>query len=159
MINEVDEDDFLTHGVLVRRVLAWLVDMALIGLGMAVLYVVVMLFGLLTLGLGLVLLGALPCAPPLYNFLFLLTRRSATPGQVLLGLCVRRDDDLGPPTPLQALLSTAGFYLTLATGVIWLAAALFTVRRRTLHDMFAGLVMVRTDSLTSFDGSWNMHSA
>jgi uncharacterized RDD family membrane protein YckC len=154
-----NQDDLLTQGVVMRRVIAWLVDVTLIGVGMAMLYVLVLLFGLMTLGLGFALLGALPCLPPLYNFLFLLTPWAATPGQLLLGLCVRRDDDFGPPTALQALLSTVGFYLTLATGMIWLVVALFTVRRRTLHDMFSGLVVVRTDALTSFEGSWNMRSA
>ena len=44
---------------------------------------------------------------------------SATPGQQALGLVVRRDDDLGPPTLAQAFVFTLVFYVTLAaTGMM-----------------------------------------
>ena len=51
--------------------------------------------------------AALPAVPFLYHFLSLLRPASATPGQALMGLTVRRDPDLGPPTGLQALIFTA----------------------------------------------------
>ena len=69
---------------------------------------------------------------------------SATPGQAMFGLMVRRDDDLGPPTLAQAVISTLVFYLTLATSGLLLLVALFTERKRTLHDLVSGLVVVRT---------------
>ncbi len=75
--------------------------------------------------------------------LFLAGPLSATPGQSMLGLIVRRNDDFGQPTRLQALVSTLLFYLTLATSGLLLLVALFTVRRRTLHDLLSGLVVVR----------------
>jgi uncharacterized RDD family membrane protein YckC len=150
------EDDLLTEGVPTLRVVAWLIDLALIAVIIGVLFVMLFTFGLLTLGLALPLLFTLPVVPPLYHFLSLLTHSSATPGQRMVGLTVRRDDDLGRPTPLQSLLSTAGFYLTMATGFIWFFVALLTVRRRTLHDMLAGLVVVRSDGLARLHSSWNM---
>jgi len=150
------QDDFLTMGVVSRRVWAWLIDACLIGLLAGTLLLVFLTFGLLTLGLGLPLLGLLPLVPLLYHFLFLAGPAAATPGQQALGLVVCRNADLGRPTPFQALVSTLGFYLTLAAGVIWLAVALLTVRRRTLHDMFAGLVVVRARALTRTAGSWNI---
>jgi uncharacterized RDD family membrane protein YckC len=120
-----------------------------------------LLFGLLTLGLGLPLLGALPFVPFFYHWLFVAGRASATPGQQALGLVVRRNDDLGRPTPLQAVVFTLIFYLTLATTGLLLLFALFTVRHRTLHDLASGLVVVRshrlqTAALTGGPGSWNM---
>jgi uncharacterized RDD family membrane protein YckC len=81
---------------------------------------------------------------------------SATPGQQALGLAVRRNDDLGPPSFAQAFVYTLVFYLTLATLGWLLLIALFTVRHRTLHDLASGLVVVRARALTGGFGSWNM---
>jgi uncharacterized RDD family membrane protein YckC len=150
------QDDYLTLGVLSRRIWAFLIDSVLITLIVGVLYVIFLLFGLLTLGLGLPLLGVLPMAAPAYHFLFLAGPGSATPGQALMGLRVVRNDDLGRPTVAQALASTIGFYLTLATGAVWLLVALITTRRRTLHDLLANVVVVRTRALTAPAGYWNM---
>jgi uncharacterized RDD family membrane protein YckC len=157
MIDAADlQDDLLTSGVMSRRVWAWLIDLLLIGITASAFFVVFFLFGLLTLGLGLPLLSLLPLVPLLYNFLFLAGPSAATPGQQMMGLVVCRDSDFGRPTPLQALLSVIGFYVTLATGAIWMAVALLTVRHRTLHDMFSGLVVVRAKALTAGVWSWNM---
>ena len=84
------------------------------------------------------------------------TSLSATPGQALLGLVVRRNDDLGRPDLLEALISVVGFYVTLALGAIWLIVALVTRRHRTVHDLLAGLVVVRVDALTPAGPAWNM---
>jgi uncharacterized RDD family membrane protein YckC len=155
-MNPIDEY-LLTEGVLIRRVFAWLIDVLLIGLICVALWFALMLFGLVTLGLGLPLLGILPFVPFCYHMLFLAGPASATPGQSALGLVVRRNDDLGRPTPVQALVSTLLFYATLATSGLLLLIALFTVRRRTLHDLISGLVVVRTRALTGSPASWNMH--
>ena len=88
-------------------------------------------------------MAILPAVPFLYHFLSLLRASTATPGQSIMGLTVRRDADLGPPTGLQALIFTVVFYLTLATSGLLLLIALFTVRHRTLHDLASDLVVVR----------------
>jgi uncharacterized RDD family membrane protein YckC len=150
------DDDWLTDGVLVRRVFGFLIDVLLIGLILLALGIAGTLFGVLTLGLGLPLLGILPFVPFAYHFLFVASRAAATPGQQALGLAVRRNDDLGRPTPLQAFIYTLVFDLTLATTGLLLLVALFTVRRRTLHDLASGLVVARTRALTPGFGSWNM---
>jgi uncharacterized RDD family membrane protein YckC len=150
------DEDLLIEGVLTRRVFAWLIDVLLIMLICVALWFALVLFGLLTLGLGLPLLGILPFVPLCYHVLFLAGPASATPGQQALGLIVRRNDDLGRPTPVQAVVSTLLFYVTLATSGLLLLVALFTVHRRTLHDLLSGLVVVRTRALTRGLGSWNM---
>jgi uncharacterized RDD family membrane protein YckC len=150
------DEDLLIEGVLTRRVFAWLIDVLLIALICVALWFALVLFGLLTLGLGLPLLGILPFVPFCYHMLFLAGPPSATPGQSALGLIVRRHDDLGRPTPVQALVSTLLFYVTLATSGLLLLVALFTVHRRTLHDLLSGLVVVRSRALTRGLGSWNM---
>src|SRR6185369_1855396 len=101
----VRDEDFI-EGVLTRRCFAWLIDLMLIAVIFAALWTVLFIFGLLTLGLGFAAMAVLPAVPFLYHFLSLLRYASATPGQVLLGLTVRRDADLGPPTGLQALIFT-----------------------------------------------------
>ena len=83
-------------------------------------------------------------------------QQPATPGQQVLGLVVRRDDDLGRPTPVQVFVYTLIFYLTLAATGLLLLVALVTVRHRTLHDLASGLVVVRARALTRGFGSWNM---
>ena len=149
-------EGLLTDGVLTRRVLAWFVDLAMIGVIVAVMWAVLFTFGIMTLGLGMPLLGLLPFGPFLYHFGFLAGPMSATPGQALFGLIVRRNDDLGPPTALQAVVSTLGYYLTLATSGLLLLVALVTVRRRTMHDLISGLVVVRSRALTLPHDSWHM---
>jgi uncharacterized RDD family membrane protein YckC len=136
-------DEAFIEGVMARRVLAWLIDVVLIAVLVSVLWVFLFMFGLLTLGLGFGAMAVLPAIPFLYHFLSLLRTASATPGQALLGLTVRRDVDLGPPTGLQALIFTVVFWLTLATSGLLLLVALFTVRHRTLHDLASDLVVVR----------------
>ncbi len=142
----IDEAPLL-DGVLFRRVCAWLIDLLLAGGIAAVLWVVLVGFGLLTLGLGLPLLGLLPVVPLAYHILFVAGGGSATPGQAMMDLCVRRDQDLGRPSLLQAVLFTAGLWLTLGAGMVWLAAALLTTRHRALHDLASGLVVVRARAL------------
>ena len=138
----VRDEEFI-EGVLTRRCLAWLIDVMLIAVILSALWTVLFLFGLLTLGLGFAAMAVLPAVPFLYHFLSLLRFSSATPGQAIMGLTVRRDVDLGPPTGLQALIFTVVFYLTMATSGLLLLVALFTVRHRTLHDLASDLVVVR----------------
>jgi uncharacterized RDD family membrane protein YckC len=74
----------------------------------------------------------------------------------LLGITARRDTDLGRPMLVQACVFTAGLYLTLAAGAVWLLVALVTRRHRALHDLASGLVVVRTRALTRLGGYGNM---
>jgi uncharacterized RDD family membrane protein YckC len=143
-------ESLLTEGVLTRRLLGWVLDVLLLCVLGAVLTVLVIAFGLLTLGLGFHLWPALTLLPFVYHMGFLLSGLSATPGQAAMGLAVVRNDDLGPPTGAQALVFTLGFYVTLAAGVIWLGVALLTLRHRALHDIVAGLVVVRRQVLPTY---------
>ncbi|HEY7578870.1 MAG TPA: RDD family protein [Acetobacteraceae bacterium] len=150
------DDGWLTAGVMTRRIFAWLLDVLLVGLVLVALCFVLLLFGILTLGLGMPLLGVLPFVPFCYHLFFAASTACATPGQQALGLAVRRNDDLGPPSFAQAFVYTLVFYLTLATTGLLLLIALFTIRHRTLHDLASGLVVVRARALTGGFGSWNM---
>jgi uncharacterized RDD family membrane protein YckC len=155
------QDDLLAQGVLSRRFAAWWVDLLLIGIATAVFFTAGLTFGLLTFGLGWHVLGFVPVVPFCYHWLTLASPMSATPGQAMMGLIVRRNEDLGRPTMAEALASVLLFYLTLAIFCPLLLLALFTVRKRTPHDMLSGLVVIRrraldTPILTQAPGSWNM---
>jgi uncharacterized RDD family membrane protein YckC len=153
-------DDLLTGGLLTRRVVAWVLDAILIsaiGLGI---WLVLAALTVVTLGLGAPLFALLALLPPFYGFLSLMTALQASPGQAMMGLIVVRDADLGEPTALQALVYIAGYWITMAAGVIWTAVAVVTTRHRTFHDMLAGLVVVRRSALrshlTADVQGWNM---
>jgi len=147
----------LTWHVLRRRIAAALVDLLLCGLAIGAFVLFGLVLGVLTLGLGFGLLALLPLIPVLYHWFFI-ARMSATPGQRLMGLALRRNDDLGPPEGVQALVWALGFALTLTLtfGLLWLAVVLLTERKRALHDIVAGLVVVRAATLTGSPLSWNM---
>jgi uncharacterized RDD family membrane protein YckC len=150
------QDELLTRGVMLRRMVAWVIDIVFAALIAGALWGMFLVFGILTLGLGLHLLALVPLVPFLYNMLTLASPLSGTPGQRMMGLMVRRDDDLTRPTLVQAAISTLFFYVTLAATGLLLVIALFTRRHRTLHDIFSGLVVVRTQALTPPAGFWNM---
>ena len=155
-----DQDDYLTAGVMFGRCVAFCVDAFCIGLLWLLSAWVLGMFGVLTLGLGFGLWPVLAWLPFCYHLLSLLGSNSATPGQRMLGLTVRRDDDLGPPTLAQAAVSTVLFYVSLGFSGLPLLLALFTIRRRTPHDLLSGLVVVRRralESLTPSPGPWNMY--
>jgi uncharacterized RDD family membrane protein YckC len=139
-------EDQLTTGVRTRRCLGWLIDLTLVVLIVWTAWWTLALLGILTFGLGWMLMGLLPLIPFAYHTLFLTGTLSATPGQRLFGLIVRRDADLGPPAFPQAIVSTLVFYVTLATSGLLLLVALFTEHKRTLHDIVSGLVVVRTSA-------------
>lgn len=151
-----EDDDYLTEGVLTRRCIAWCLDMVLIGVLVSALWFALFTFGVVTLGLGMPLLGVLPVAPFLYHFGFLASW-GATPGQSVCGLAVRNNNDLEAPSGGQALVFTLAYYLTFAlSGGLLLICALFTIRRRALHDLLSGLVVIRSRALTPPTRSWNM---
>ena len=146
----------LAEGTIVRRILAFVADGVIVVVITKALAVPLFMLGILTLGLAMPLLHVLPFIAPLYNFLSLLTRLSATPGQALFGLSVRDHMTLAPPGALAALAWTAGFYASLALSGIPFALAIFNTRHRTLHDMLSGLVVVRARALTGWLGASNM---
>ena len=78
--------------------------------------------------------------PALYYVLFW-TTVGQTPGMALLGLRLLRSDGgkVGPVTALKRFLAVTLSMLTLGVGFLMV---LVTERRRTLHDLLAGTVVV-----------------
>ena len=156
----VMEEELLTSGLLTRRVFAWFVDLFLLGILFKTFWLMMAAFTVLTFGFGAPLFALLAFLPTLYGFISLMTPMQASPGQALFGLIVVRDADLGPPTPLQALVYIIGYTITMMLGVIWTFVAVLSSRHRTLHDMLSGLLVVRRSALriklTGGAPRWNM---
>lgn len=138
-----DADDMLTDGVLARRILAWLIDAALIGVAMAAWLGFATGFTVLTLGLGVGVYGMLPAIPLAYSWVSVASPLSATPGQALAGLVLVDNDSFARPTMVQALLWIVGYWLTLGLLCLLFFLAIFTLRKRCLHDILAGVVVLR----------------
>ncbi len=149
-------DEMMTGGTRSRRIFGFLIDGLIVLVLWKLCALALLLFGILTLGLGMPLLGLLPFLPAIYNFVFLLSPLSATPGQAMLGLIVRRNDNLGPPTGFAAIIWVLGFYVSWALSGVPFLLALFSQRRRTLHDIASGLVVVHARALTGGAGFVNM---
>jgi len=87
------------------------------------------------------LFGLIPLA---YHTLLLSGRRSATWGMRCFDVELRSITGERPGF-LQALAQTALFYITIGvTCSLILLFVLFNRRKRTLHDLLAGTVLVRT---------------
>ena len=128
-------------GVLSRRMLAFLVDMVLLSAVMAVLWV----FNLLTFGLFSLVIGLLwPAIIVAYAAWRIGGADGATYGMRLFGLQVRSWDGR-PASVLQAAIMAIVFLVTVpATSGLVLLVALFADRRRCLHDMLSGVIVVNT---------------
>lgn len=142
--------DWRYEEVAVRRVFAYVIDVAIVGLLMAVALFAGVVLTVLTLGLTGPLLGLVSFAVILvgYSALLIGGPRSATFGMRLLGIEVRRLDG-GRPDYLLAGVSVVLFYvLHVATSWLLLLVALFNRRRRLVHDFLCGTVVVRSDPAT-----------
>jgi uncharacterized RDD family membrane protein YckC len=132
-------------GVIWRRTLAYFIDLCFIGVLAVLFWIIfavlwVVSFGLLAPVLWF-LFGLIPLA---YHTLLLSGRRSATWGMRCFDVELRSVTGERPGF-LQALAQTALFYITVgATCSLILLFVLFNRRKRTLHDLLAGTVLVRT---------------
>jgi uncharacterized RDD family membrane protein YckC len=134
----------LFDGVLWRRFAAYLIDGVCIGLiavavSVPILLLTMLSFGLLAPGLWF-LFGLIPLA---YHTLLVGGPHAATFGMRALDIELRSSNGARPGY-LQALAHAALFYLTVgATASLILLFALFNRRKRTLHDVLTGMLMVR----------------
>ncbi len=140
----LSQPQFYRH-IILRRFLSFLVDLSILGVlvsgaVVALLMAKIVTFGLLSLpfalGVGLV--------PLVYYTLLLGGPAAATPGMRIVGLELRSWDN-GRPDHAQALLRTVLHYATLLTLTpLVLVVMVFNDRRRALHDILSGTVMVNS---------------
>ncbi len=128
----------LFDGVILRRVFAYLIDVAILLGVTGFLWVLVVL----TLGMLAALAAILtPLIPLAYHTLLIGGPDSATIGMRMTGVHVRRLDG-GAPDYLQAGLLTLLFYASMALTGLLLIVAFFNERGRCLHDYLSGTVIV-----------------
>ena len=132
-------------GVIGKRIIAFFVDAIIILLLTAVAAILVLVFGVITLGLGWLLLPIVfPIVGLGYNALTVGGPNSATVGQRLMGLEMRMWFG-GKVTPLIAAFHALLFWVSLYTLLGWLVNVLWAVfdpGKRCLHDILAGVVVI-----------------
>jgi uncharacterized RDD family membrane protein YckC len=142
----------LFRGVLTRRVFAFLIDLIVISIPVIVACVFIAVFGLVTLGLGWVLFWLVSPASVIWALIYygatLGGSHSATIGMRVMNLEVRTW--YGAPCyfvlgAMQAVM----FWVTVSflTPLI-LLVGLFNGRRRLLHDIILGTVVIDSSART-----------
>jgi uncharacterized RDD family membrane protein YckC len=134
----------LFEGVLTRRAIAFIIDMAIIGLVATLIAIVGMVLGFLTLGLGwLALPIVIPLAVLCYYAVTLGSPMRATVGMQLMDLVLT--PTRGPPLDgWKILIHPLVFWITV--WIAWpisLLVALLTPRREMVQDLIAGTLMLR----------------
>jgi uncharacterized RDD family membrane protein YckC len=134
----------LFEGVLTRRVMAFVLDMIIIGALLMIVSIVGLIAGFFTFGLSwLALLVVIPLAIVLYYGATLGSARRATLGMQMMDIVLT-------PTREQVLNGGLAFVHALLFWVtVWISwpisllIALLTPRRQMVHDLVAGTLMVR----------------
>lgn len=133
-------------GVRTRRVFAFLLDYLIVGLLLIPFAILVFLLGILTLGLGWMLFGILaPAVALIYIWNTLGGPHQATTGMRMMGIRLDRLDG----QPIGGMTAVVHSVLFWAGNVILtpliLLVTLFADRKRALHDLLLGTVVIRTD--------------
>ena len=127
-------------GVRTRRVMAVCVDFVLVSLLVTVVWLVALV---LTLGLAIFFLPPLwPIVAFFYNGLTVSGPRMATPGMRLMDLEMRMNDDGARVPFLNAAVQAVLFYVSWCFPPVFLVS-LVDAEKRCLHDIIAGVVIVR----------------
>lgn len=138
-------DDWrLYQGVRTRRMVAFLIDYAIVGLLLIPFAILVAIFGLITLGIGWALFSILfPAVALAYIWNTVGGPRQATVGMRIMDIRLERLDG----KPIDGLLAVVHSVLFWAANVVLtpliLLATLFLDRKRTVHDLLLGTVVVR----------------
>jgi uncharacterized RDD family membrane protein YckC len=134
----------LFEGVLPRRVIAFFIDMMLIGVLTLALSFVGLIAGFLTFGLAwLALVVVLPLAILAYYAMTLGSSRRATIGMQMMDIVLTPTRG-APLDGWLAVIHAVLFWVTVwISWPVSLAVALFTPRQQMVHDLIAGTLMVR----------------
>jgi len=127
-------------GVRTRRILALVLDLVLVSFLAAAIWLALLI---LTLGLSLILLPPLyPLVAFFYNGLTVSSAKMATPGMRAMDLEMRMVDTGARVPFVNAAAQALFFYLSWFFPPIFLVS-LVDSEKRCLHDIFAGVVLVR----------------
>lgn len=132
----------LFEAVIWKRCVAFVIDVIIIAFLWVIAVVAVTILGVLTLGLAWLLFGLIfPTIGLGYNALTIGGPNSATIGQRVMGLTVPMWYG-GKVTPLIAAFHALLFWFSLVIFFPILLWAFFDQRKRCLHDILAGLLVI-----------------
>jgi uncharacterized RDD family membrane protein YckC len=136
----------LFEGVLARRIVAFCVDFLVIAAPIVLGAMFIFAFGIVTLGLGWALYWLLPAASVIWALVYfgvtLGGPRSATIGMRVMDLEMRTWYGAPAYFLLGAVHAVAYWVTVSALTPLILLVALLNRRRRTLHDMLVGTIVV-----------------
>jgi uncharacterized RDD family membrane protein YckC len=136
----------LFEGVLARRVVAFLIDFIIIAIPVVVAAMFIFAFGIITLGLGWALYWLLPAASVLWAIVYfgatLGSERSATIGMRVMDLEMRTWYGAPAYFVLGAVHAVAFWFTVSFFTPFVLLVAFFNERRRLLHDIMLGTVII-----------------
>jgi uncharacterized RDD family membrane protein YckC len=133
----------LFDGVIGRRVGAFIVDAIIIAVLTVIVWIALLVLGLLTFFLTWLLLGiAFPVVGLGYNALTVGGANQSTIGMRTMGIKVMMWHG-GAVTPIIAAFHALLFWVSLTVFCPILLWALFDRQKRCLHDILAGVVLVR----------------
>lgn len=140
-------DDWrLYAGVRTRRVMAFFIDYVIVALLTIPFAVVIFLLGIITLGLGWMLFAILvPLLALSYVALTMGGSKQATVGMQMMDIRLERTDGKRVD-PLLAVVHSVLFWAgNVILSPFILLATLVLDRKRTIHDLLLGTVVVRAD--------------
>lgn len=153
--NPVDSPE-LFEGILTRRVFAFIIDCVIMGFLVALIFLVAGVLGFLTFGLAWL---SIPLIVPV-TFIAYYAATLGSSSRATLGM--RAMDIVLTPTRDTRL---DGWLAMVHVVLFWISASiltpfivligLFTPRRQLLHDMVAGVLMVRRSPMVRH---WTSHS-
>src|SRR6478752_5937045 len=128
----------LFEGVLARRVVAFIVDFVIISIPVVLAAMFIFAFGIVTLGLGFALYWLLPSATVIWAIVYF----GATLGMRVMDLEMRTWYGAPAYFVLGAVHAVAFWFTVSFFTPFVLLVAFFNERRRLLHDILLGTVII-----------------
>jgi uncharacterized RDD family membrane protein YckC len=147
----------LFEGVLARRVIAFMIDFIIIAAPVVLAAMFIFALGILTLGLGFALYWLLSPAAVIWALVYfgvtLGGARSATIGMRVMDLEMRTWYGAPAYFVLGAVHAVAFWFTVSFFTPLILLVAFFNVRRRLLHDIILGTVVINNPARAALRGA------
>jgi uncharacterized RDD family membrane protein YckC len=148
----------LFEGVLARRLMAFLIDLIVLAIPLIVTAIFILLFGLVTFGLGWMLFWLLSPASVVWALLYygltMGSAASATVGMRAMDLEIRTWYGAPAYFLLGAVHAVVYWVSVSVLTPLILLVGLFNGRRRLLHDMLVGTVVINNPARAASLRAW-----
>lgn len=142
----------LYRDVLARRIVAFIIDAIVVGLLMIPVFLVMLVLTVITFGLAWVLMPPAFVVVALAYIAYTLGGpASATVGQRVMGIELRAGTGMRL-CPLLAIIHACLFWVSMTLTPLILLVGMFNTRKRLLHDILTGTVMLDSDALARLEG-------